>query len=758
MRYYHTSSYVLMKCQKQDTETQNVLSVKFGNAHIGLYEVPILFSFRNNRTSENIVIIRELAVYVEESLSVHEKEVSPYTKKKVTASVLMKTTKQRHNDDQFRIPPEFKAIFAIGLEVNAEASDEIKARVKSVRDVFDIGVTKDNYKKYFRYLLWFEEAIVKKNYEDYNMADVKIQLSETETDCYYLTVPGQKLKRPSLLEGDLLFVKPSSADIMFEAVVTMIKANNVIEIRGLHKDFNKHYNEHALFDIRFFLSRLPLERMHQAIDNIQNGHESRIFPAQNTKRPAVKKITEFFNPLIKHNVEQRTAVEHIISETSGTAPYLVHGPPGTGKTVTIIEAILQLVLMNPAHRILVCTDCNSTADYIANLLINYVKCFQNGENFLLRASSKYRSWENLPETLIPYSNGSSHRDFKRVSITKFMSYNIVVTTLSHAAKFAKHLKRKPRYITHLFIDEAAQASEPVCLIPVGGLLRTDGSLILAGDPLQLGPVIISHQAKEVGLGLSLMERLKKYYSLYSDEQMNPNYMVMLRDNFRSHPDILQISNDLFYNGQLRSKAAMDNLTFVDILEEHKKSRAIVFHSVISKEQRMGKSPSFFNNMEFAMVQKYIISLITRHNVPQEEIGVISPYTRQVHKINDWLEEKGYYNIEVGTVEAFQGKEKRVVIITTVRAKSDLTKTDGKFKLGFLSDPKRFNVAITRAKAKTIVIGNPIILENHRMWNAYIKTCQNMGTFLGSNVEPLDEHTKRSIVDQITPLLKELVVK
>ncbi|XP_052756472.1 putative helicase mov-10-B.1 [Galleria mellonella] len=754
---FHLNYHLDLQPLKPGTQIKKAVSIKFKSAHIGQYEVPVFFSFHDIRTRKNIIIVRDVAVYVEETQSIHEKEISPYSKKEVLARVLVKKIMPRYNDDKHRIPPQLKTIFTSGLHVNDKAPEDEIAKVKSIKDVFDIGVTKDNYKKYFQYLLWYEEAVVKSNYKNYNMSDVTIQQSEAHNS-YYLAVPGLAVKRPSLLSGDLLFVKPVKANIMFEAMITAIKECNIIEISGLNSDFKNYYNQNALFDIRFFLSRLTLERMHHAITNIQQmGHEGRIFPERNPKIPVVQSITKFFNPLVRDNKEQRTAVEHIVSETSGIAPYLIHGPPGTGKTVTIVEAILQLVLKNSKNSILVCTDSNNSADYIATMLVKYVNYFPDRKGkLLLRANSRFRTWD-IPEALKSYSNGMTSSEYKNVPITKFRSYNIVVTTLSHAAKFAKQLRNDKPHITHLFIDEAAQASEPACLIPASGLLHPKGLLVLAGDPLQLGPVVISHKAKEIGLGLSLMERLKSKCSLYSDARNDPNYIVMLRSNFRSHPDILQIPNDLFYNGQLRCMSNMDRLSQLDILGVKSQSRAIVFHSVISKEQRLGKSPSFFNIMELEVVRHYVLSLIKRHKIPQEDIGIISPYIRQVHKIKDWLEEQGYYNIEVGTVEAFQGREKRIVIITTVRGKCDFTKSAGKFKIGFLSDPKRFNVALTRAKAKTIIIGNPINLQKDPMWNTYIKSCRQMGTFLGYNVEPLDEQIQRSIVDQISPLLSELTI-
>ncbi|KAJ2938784.1 hypothetical protein O0L34_g3405 [Tuta absoluta] len=404
---------------------------------------------------------------------------------------------------------------------------------------------------------------------------------------------------------------------------------------------------------------------------------------------------------------------------------------------------------------MVCTDSNMAADHVATMLIKYADKFE--QKFLLRANSQFRVWETLPQCLIKFSNGWDRNSFVRVNIEDFMSYSIVVTTLSHAAKFAGQARRKVRKrpITHLFIDEAAQASEPACLIPMTGLLAANGRLTLAGDPLQLGPVIISHQARKLGLGLSLMERLKNTCELYS--RNDPNYTLMLRNNFRSDPAVLRIPNELFYNGQLRAMAAIDPLSSADILGERAQSRAIVFHGVLSKEQRMGKSPSYFNSTELEIVQKYITALITKHSVRPADIGVVTPYIRQVYNIKSWLQSTVWSRlVEVGTVEAFQGKEKRVIIISTVRANCSLLAHDAKYQLGFLVDDKRFNVALTRAKAKAIVIGNPLCLEKDIKWRTYMQHCREYGTYFGYDSAP--DGAKKDIVDRITPILNEMKVK
>ncbi|KAJ8724040.1 hypothetical protein PYW07_008020 [Mythimna separata] len=989
--------------------------ISFASPNIGQYETAILFYFQKQKTKESVIIMKEMVVFVEDKQTQHDKIESPYEKKGVWAKELLKSTAVDRHDDVFCIPKCYKNIYAKGLKMPDTASQADKDLADDLRKVFSTGVTKENYIKFFHNILWYEETIIRVNIKNYNMSGVKVVMQHHMSGtCYALTVPGLGEKRPSLMIGDLLYIRPCNQnETMFEAVVKEIN-ENVALIGGLHQLFANYYSPGAQFDVRFFMSRIPLERMHNAVHAVKNeGHECRIFPEENKNLKPVKKIINFFNPLVEANLEQRCAVEHMVSGTSGKAPYLLHGPPGTGKTVTIVEAILQLVHNNPENRIMVCTDSNMAADHVATMIIKYSHMFSK-ENFLLRSNSKFRTWETLPDCLAKYSNGTTRFSYQHVPVEDFMSHSIVITTLSHAAMFGRIMKGRniPQHITHLFIDEAAQASEPMSLIPVCGLLKRSGALVLAGDPHQLGPVIISRNAHNLGLGMyvctdipvcgllkrsgalvlagdphqlgpviisrnahnlglaqrragagrgpapagarhhiaqcpqlgtryvctdipvcgllkrsgalvlagdphqlgpviisrnahnlglaqrragagrgpapagarhhiaqcpqlgtryvctdipvcgllkrsgalvlagdphqlgpviisrnahnlglaqrragagrgpapagarhhiaqcpqlgtryvctdipvcgllkrsgalvlagdphqlgpviisrnahnlglgrSLMERLKTTCPLYSDARSDPNYIVMLRNNFRSNPDILEIPDKLFYKGQLRALAKEDTISSIDILgESRQKSRAVVFHGVLSKEQKIGKSPSFFNMMECEIVKRYVKSLVTMHNVPMQDIGIVTPYIRQVYHIKKTLRELNFDKIEVGTVEAYQGKEKRVIIISTVRANCNLLDHDAKFQLGFLVDDKRFNVAITRAKAKCIIIGNPLCLEKDIKWRMYMQRCRELGTYNGfdSMTEGHDTYSKE-LVANVTPMLQGLTI-
>lgn len=736
------------------TFMEEEVCVTFENSVNGVYKQPVYFIFIHADTEEYTVILKEMLVFVEAVKRKHEKVDSPYTLQPVLADKLERTTAHKKGeDDVFVIPSKaLKKMFARDLKVdNEDVTDEEKALAEKVKAIFEAGPDELNYIQFFHNLLWYEETVIAANLKNYNMSGVMLKRSLTGKS-YSLLVPGLAEKRPSLMLGDLVYVRPhNKTEVMYEAIITDI-LDNYAQFSKISDKFHKLYKSDEKFDIRFCMSRMPLERMHVAVDDMRRQlMQTKTFPKGNERVPPIKRISNFYNPLIANNPEQHAVVEHIVAGSSGTAPYLLHGPPGTGKTVTIVEAILQLAKTR-TNRILVCTDSNMAADHVATLLIQYADKFPK-EEFLLRANSEFRVWETMPAILGPYSNGTSRQSWTRVTIAKFMTYSIVITTLVHAAKFAKDLKQKKheRVTTHVFIDEAAQASEPASLIPLCGLLQPGGALVLAGDPLQLGPVVISREASKLGLGISLMERLKRDCALYSDDRRDPNYIMMLKKNFRSHRDILSIPDELFYHGQLEAMAPVDYISSVDILGERTSSRAIVFYGVPSQEQRIGKSPSFYNDSELEVVQRHITALLEVHRVAEADIGVVTPYIRQVYKMKQWLKAREL-NIEVGTVEGFQGKEKRIILVSTVRAKCELLAHDAKFRLGFLVDAKRFNVALTRAKAKLIVIGNPSCLQKDAKWHRYITRCRELGTYCGFDLGET-EADETEAIDQITQILR-----
>ena len=237
---------------------------------------------------------------------------------------------------------------------------------------------------------------------------------------------------------------------------------------------------------------------------------------------------------------------------------------------------------------------------------------------------------------------------------------------------------------------------------------------MAGDPWQLGPVVASRLASQSGLDTSLLERLMNL-DLYSKGRAGyeGRCITKLVRNFRSHPALLTLPSKLFYSGELLPcadpKIVNSCLSFQGLTEATRGFFPFLFHGVVASDMREGKSPSFFNPSEAVVVLGYIAALIEQGMLPAN-IGVIAPYKKQVLKIRDRLALKPWGDdVKVGTTEEFQGQERLAIILSTVRSSPNYLNTDDQSSVGFLANPKRFNVAITRAKALLVVVGNPTVL-------------------------------------------------
>merc|ERR1719150_1679174 len=233
---------------------------------------------------------------------------------------------------------------------------------------------------------------------------------------------------------------------------------------------------------------------------------------------------------------------------------------------------------------------------------------------------------------------------------------------------------------------------------------------MAGDPKQLGPVIRSVAAAKHGMTISLLERLmeSELYSRDSSGHYNTRCITKLVRNFRSHPNLLTVPKQLFYNNELDACAdpvvTESCLNFEELPEAARRNKVpLIFHGVIGQDLKEESSPSFFNIEEIIIVRDYIKKLLEmrQNKVKPEEIGVIAPYRRQVQKLRQKLRADGLGEVMVGSTEEFQGQERRVIIVSTVRSTPQYVLTDKQYKLGFLQNPKRFNVAITRSKALLI---------------------------------------------------------
>ncbi|XP_048158606.1 RNA helicase Mov10l1 isoform X1 [Corvus hawaiiensis] len=636
----------------------------------------------------------------------------------------------------------------------------------------------DNYKANFSTLLWLEEIQAEMDLKDYYMSGV---ILKRNGNLLVLEVPGVEEGRPRLVPGDKVILKSqiySEHIIEYIAYVSEICEEDVT--LKVNADFEQTYNLEPM-DVEFVHCRIPSRRCQLAIQQALYLGEKVLFPerlvlqspqavkTQNTaeycavddglKQPSqqeskVKKKNKqtkvgetvalkqrdggFFNPVL--NVQQKLAVKRILSGECRPTPYLLFGPPGTGKTVTVIEAILQIHFSLPDSRILVCAPSNAATDLIC-LRLHQSNLLKPGT--MVRVNAAFRSAEQIDDMVKPYCKDGD-------DIQKALWSRIVVTTCSSAGLFYQTNTRLGHF-THVIVDEAGQASEPESLIPVGLVSEADGQIILVGDPKQLGPAIKSKLAQTFGLSMSLLERLSSRELYQRDEDAfgscgayNPLLITKLTKNYRSHSALLALPSKLFYHKELEVCADTSVVTsFLNWGKLPRKGFPLIFHGIKGSETREGCSPSWFNPTEAVQVMQYCCQLAKSEAsaVSVTDIGVIAPYRKQVEKIRFLLRSIDLEDIKVGTVEEFQGQEYMVIILSTVRSQKVLI-DDEKHCLGFLCNPKRFNVAITRAKALLIVVGNPHVLVKDPCFCALLEYSLMNRVYIGCDLPAELEHLQK----------------
>ncbi|GLB39145.1 putative helicase [Lyophyllum shimeji] len=593
------------------------------------------------------------------------------------------------------------------------------------------------YDRHFKHLLWIEEHQMERDLEVYDMTNVRMT---TYPPFYRLEVPGLAEKRPSVLVGDRILVQPKGAreGHWFEGGVHAVRKEEVSlrfdrSFRGWSRD--------QLYNVRFKLNRYPVRRQHQALDSAF-AEERVLFPNRThlPDGPYPKQANarlRVVNPLIGTNAPQLQAVISIVKQPPGSLPFIIFGPPGTGKTITMVEAIKQVLKNNPDAKILACAPSNSAADLIAMRL----RDLSHDELFRFYAPS--RAKDQVPHELLDYCHVRYDGHFSVPPMARMMRFRAVVTTCV-SSSFVSGIGIPRGHYSHIFVDEAGQATEPEVFIAIKTMANPTTNVVLAGDPKQLGPIIRSRIACQLGLEISFIERLMKREP-YGLKEGYGYSVVKLVKNFRSHSTILKYPNERFYDDELEQRGDPKVINgFLGSLYLPNKDFPIVFHGLCGKDDREASSPSFFNVDEVLQVKAYVQALRAdrRFRTTDNDIGVIAPYNAQCRKIRTAL--RGVSDgVKVGSVEEFQGQERRVIIISTVRSSTEFVEYDLRHTLGFVASPRRFNVAITRAQSLLIIIGDPSVLSLDPLWRSFMNYIHNNNGWTGSPITwdpkaPVDE--------------------
>eukprot|EP00172_Hildenbrandia_rubra_P001779 Plantae.Rhodophyta-Hildenbrandia_rubra.ctg23729.p1 GENE.Plantae.Rhodophyta-Hildenbrandia_rubra.ctg23729~~Plantae.Rhodophyta-Hildenbrandia_rubra.ctg23729.p1 ORF type:complete len:743 (+),score=108.94 Plantae.Rhodophyta-Hildenbrandia_rubra.ctg23729:225-2231(+) len=624
-------------------------------------------------------------------------------------------------------------------------------------------------------LIHAEENQLVTNMKYYDLPTARFQQAGS---LFILEVPGLAEKRPSILYGDRIVVQRADGAPRegFRGRVKMVERDQIRVMFGPR--FMYSFLPNMTFHVRFEFSRLPVLRQHDAIHRFPLTLPTTfLFPESvSREQKALPELDQPLNFFQRHlNEHQKRAVDRIvrgnINNVFSDSAYLIFGPPGTGKTVTLVESILQLrerykhSSKSKKIKVLATATSNTAADLVAQRLL---RLGQVPKSEVFRLNSISRNRKTLNESLLEVSCENSEGQFALPSLERLQEYTIIVSTNMSAARL--HDRGLAGHFDFIFIDEAGQATEAETLSSFVTLWKKgEGRIVLCGDPRQLGPVIRCRLSEERGLGVSLMERLMKNFDRYKPKLIggvpswNDRYITKLVKNYRSHPALLTVPSQLFYSNELVEAAdplITRSLTKYDGLP-NKNNFPFIFHSVAGKDEREGNSPSFFNAAEAWRVAKYVKELLTDRSIAltQEQVGIITPYRKQVEKIRALIR-SDYPKVRVSSCEEFQGQESRVIIISTVRSSKEFEEFDRRYNLGFVRCPKRMNVAITRAQALLIVVGNPDVLASNKNWRALIRYAVENGAYTGDVREPeelfLDEDDEESDEEEEGSCLRRIV--
>ncbi|XP_072200440.1 RNA helicase Mov10l1 [Excalfactoria chinensis] len=720
--------------------------------------------------------------------------VEPFSAKKVCVTSVPQQKKTTVTAPKYRrISRKFPSFLPHYTVPNAlRRCVEQKLDILSFQPLLAEHLNLENYEAKFSTLLWLEEIYQEMEIKKFDMCGVTLKRNG---NLLVLEVPGVEEGRPHLTVGDKVILKSqvySEHIIEYIAYVTEICDEDVT--LKCNADFERAYNSEPM-DVEFVHCRIPSRRCQLAVEQAKHLGEEVLFPEKlllqspqavktqssteyrgvddgleqcSQQESEVRKLQnkhakcmasrqiniadaatasaetsqlveesettkwragEFFNPML--NKQQKLAVKRILSGECRPTPYILFGPPGTGKTITVVEAILQIHFTLPDSRILVCAPSNAATDLIC-LRLHQSNLLKPGT--MVRVNATCRSAEQIDDIVKPYCKDGD-------DIWKAVWFRIIITTCSSAGMFYQTGMRLGHF-THVILDEAGQASEPESLIPIGLISEVNGQIVLVGDPKQLGPLIKSRIAVAFGLNISFLERLisRNMYlrdedAFSADGSYNPLLITKLINNYRSHSALLALPSKLFYHKELEVCADASVVTSLLYWEKlPRKGFPLIFHGVRGKEIREGHSPSWFNPTEAVQVMQYCCHLAKNESIAVSvtDIGVITPYRKQVEKIKFLLRSIDLSDIKVGTVEEFQGQESMVTILSTVRSYED-TLAEEEYFLGFLSNPKRFNVAITRAKALLIVIGNPHLLVKDPCFCALLEYSLTNNAYVGCDL-------------------------
>ena len=491
----------------------------------------------------------------------------------------------------------------------------------------------------------------------------------------------------------------------------------------------------GVLGVQLYFDETSYRAMFEALEDVIRAKGNRLAELRDTLlgtlKPGFRELYPVRFPWL--NSTQETAVNKVLCARDVS---IVHGPPGTGKTTTLVEAIYETLHREP--QVMVCAQSNTAVDWICEKLVDrgvpvlrignptrvndkmlsftYERRFENHpaypELWGIRKSIRemggrmrrgsYEEREGMRSRMSRLRDRATELEIQ-INTDLFDSARVIASTLVSS----NHRLLNGRRFPTLFIDEAAQALEAACWIAI----RKADRVVLAGDHCQLPPTIKCIEAARGGLEYTLMEKVVR---------QKPSSVSLLKVQYRMNEAIMQFPSDWFYQGELE---AAPEVRYRGILDFDSPMSWIDTSEMEFHEEFVGESFGRINKQEANLLLEELeayINRIGKERILEERIdfGLISPYKAQVQYLRSKIKGSSFLRslITVNTVDGFQGQERDVVFISLVRANEE-------GQIGFLNDLRRMNVAITRARMKLVILGEAATLTKHPFYKrlmAFIK--------------------------------------